>query len=668
MSLQKDSGKAGRPAILAPAGNEASFLAAVAAGADAVYAGLKEFSARMEAKNFTFQQLSGLADLARSEKRKVYITLNTMVRTEELEQAERTLQRLETEVRPDGIIIQDLAFLELANRVRFSGEIHLSTLANVGFGAALDSLKRTLNVQGAVLPRELDVDEIKKLASFCPPGLSLEVFVHGALCYGVSGRCYWSSFLGGRSGLRGRCVQPCRRRYAQKGRVERFFSCMDLSIDVLVKVLLSIPEIRTWKIEGRKKGPHYVYHVVKAYRLLRDEGTDPQVKKEALSLLELALGRPGTHYNFLPQRPQNPVRPDVHTGSGLLIGKITGTKTRPYLRPHSELFPGDLLRVGYEDEAWHATHRVKKYVPAKGRFDLNLPRRKSPPKGTAVFLVDRKEGGAYTVRAGSENKLKVIQTDRPVVRKAGNNARRATRRAVRAKEGKTTDLFVYRDRSAVKKKQADLGLWVPPGPGEGYRRFPVPDVWWWLPPVIWPKEESMVVKALCRLVDQGAKRFVLNAPWQIGLFARTDGLTIWAGPFCNLANPLAVNGLASMGYAGAIVSPELAENDFSAIPGQSVLPLGTVLSGNWPLCISRIRCRELTEDTPFQSPKKETAWVKHLDNNYWVFPNWKLDLTREKEALEKYGYRLFVHLVEPLPKRIDLKRRPGLWNWELGLA
>jgi collagenase-like PrtC family protease len=101
----------------------------------------------------------------------------------------------------------------------------------VSFPAALHLIQEKLPVDSLVLPRELTVDEIKAAAAGCPPGLSLEVFIHGALCYGVSGRCYWSSFLGGKSGLRGRCVQPCRRIYNQGREGRRFFSCLDLSID-----------------------------------------------------------------------------------------------------------------------------------------------------------------------------------------------------------------------------------------------------------------------------------------------------------------------------------------------------------------------------------------------------------------------------------------------------
>jgi putative protease len=202
----------------------------------------------------------------------------------------------------------------------------LSTHANVSFAGALQMIQRDLKVDRVVVPRELTIDEIKAMADACPKDMSLEVFIHGALCYGVSGKCYWSSYLGGKSGLRGQCVQPCRRQYNQNKQKQKFFSCQDLSLDVLVKVLMKIPGISAWKIEGRKKSPHYVYYTTSAYRMLRDEGGDPKAKKSALGLLERALGRSGTHFFFLPQRPYNPIDTKRQTDSGLFVGKVSVDK------------------------------------------------------------------------------------------------------------------------------------------------------------------------------------------------------------------------------------------------------------------------------------------------------------------------------------------------------
>ena len=204
-----------KPAILAPAGNRASFLAALAAGADAIYCGLKALSARMEAKNFTIEELAALTRLAHAKGSQVYVTVNSLLTPGDLDTAGRLVDQLQCAVQPDALIVQDLAMVQLVRQAGFSGQLHLSTLAAVSFPEALRMIGSAGEVDRVVLPRELNIDEIKAMAQACPPGVELEVFVHGALCYGVSGSCYWSSYLGGKSGLRGRCVQPCRRIYTQ---------------------------------------------------------------------------------------------------------------------------------------------------------------------------------------------------------------------------------------------------------------------------------------------------------------------------------------------------------------------------------------------------------------------------------------------------------------------
>ena len=649
------------PAILAPAGNKASFLAALAAGADEIYCGLKQFSARMEAKNFSLEELSALTGLAHDKGVKVHVAINSLLKTEELDRAGTFLKQLDRWVKPDALIIQDLSLLQLARQTGFSGNLHLSTLSNVSVASALELVKKNFRVHRIVLPRELNIDEIKAMALDCPKGLDLEVFIHGALCYGVSGRCYWSSYLGGKSGLRGRCVQPCRRVYAQKNQSKRFFSCRDLSLDVLAKVLLDIPQVRAWKIEGRKKGPHYVFYTVKAYRMLRDHGSDPKMKKQALSLLSYALGRTGTHYNFLPQRPQNPVSIDTQTGSGLLVGKVKGTQQKPFIIPREELLTGDLLRLGYEDESWHGTQRVGKYVPKGGRFFLKTSSKKSPAKGTPVFLTDRREKSLEDILSGIEKEL----NKKPALKIFP--ATLTVRLPKRSKNKETvSDLYVFRTLEKTKFKGL-TGLWMgsqaenklPKGPGHR--------LWWWLPPVIWPESEINYKELISRVLKKGARNFVLNAPWQLAFFSMPKKLNLWAGPFCNIANPLAVKTLASLGFKGAIVSPELGRNDYVTLPKHSPLPLGIVISGNWPLCVSRIISEKLDAQKPLISPKGEESWVHKFESDYWIYPNWKLDISSKKNELEKAGYCLFVHLVEPIPKEVTLKKRPGLWNWNIDL-
>jgi putative protease len=653
-----------KPEILAPAGNRDAFLAALAAGADAVYCGMKSFSARMAAQNFSFAELAGLAELARTQKTKLYLTVNTLVKPDELQPLGRRLTQLVDQVMPDALIVQDLAVVDLAKQAGYKGEIHLSTLANVSQPNALAHLHKTFGVQRVVLPRELDVDEIKQMAEACPSKLGLEVFVHGALCYGVSGRCYWSSFLGGKSGLRGRCVQPCRRRYAQFKERKRYFACQDFSLDVLVKALTTIPQIRAWKIEGRKKGPHYVYYTTTAYKMLRDEGHDPQAKKAALRLLDQALGRPRTHYAFLPQRPQNPIDTGGPSASGLLVGAVKGGREKAYLSPRIPLLAHDKLRVGYEDDPWHQTLSLSKAVPKGGKFFLKPVRGRSAANGTSVFLIDRRESALDEQIQALARRLADVdggrsETDRDVRFKL----RLPTGRP---KKPRTRNMHVLRGVGR-RMRQTSLAMWLDLAL---VKQLPVAQraaTWWWLPPVIWPNEEAQWNDAIRMLLKQGAHRFMLNAPWQIDFFKPGPRLSLWAGPFCNLSNPLAVRAFQLMGGNGVVVSPELGRDDLLALGSNSVLPLGVVLSGFWPFCVSRVVDDGLKTHQPFVSPKGEQGWVRRHGNLHWVYPNWTVDLRAAQKQLIKAGYRLFVHLDEPIPKHVTVKRRPGKWNWEHGL-
>ncbi|MEG2005442.1 MAG: peptidase U32 family protein, partial [Bilophila sp.] len=393
-----------KPEILAPAGDTQSFLAAMAAGADAVYLGLKHFSARMQADNFGSAELSRMVELADTNNKRIYVAFNTLVKPEDIPAAGRLLSRLARDVKPHGLILQDPGLLDLARQAGYEGQLFLSTLANLTHPAALQSAK-ALGADRVILPRELSIDEIKQLAATCPEGLDLELFIHGALCWCVSGRCYWSSYMGGKSGLRGRCVQPCRRMYTQRGHSGRFFSCLDLSLDVLAKTITDIPHVACWKIEGRKKGPHYVYHVVTAYKMLRDNPDDPQARKDAERILEMALGRPTTRARFLPQRSVAPTSPDTQTSSGRLVGKVQMNAGQPFFKPHIELLAYDYLRVGYEDESWHSTLPVQRRIPKAGTLALRVPFHKTPKTGTPVFLIDRREPELIQILAEWKRKL-----------------------------------------------------------------------------------------------------------------------------------------------------------------------------------------------------------------------------------------------------------------------
>ncbi|MGX8717581.1 MAG: peptidase U32 family protein [Desulfovibrio sp.] len=659
------------PEILAPAGDRSCFLAAVAAGADATYMGLKNFSARAGAENFSIADIAAMVDLANQHGRKVYVAFNSLLKGSDLGAAGRLIYRLQRDAQPHALIIQDIGLIDIARQAGYTGELHLSTLSNI---ACMQDVRAAyaLGIRRVVLPRELSIDEIRLMDQNAPEDMNFEMFIHGALCWCVSGRCYWSSYLGGKSGLRGRCVQPCRRMYQQKGNEGRFFSCQDLSLDVLVKTLVEIPHIRSLKIEGRKKGPHYVYHAAAAYRLLLDSlGTEdwPHAKKDAEMLLEMALGRPVTRARFLPQKNAEISTPQASTSSGLLVGKIQFEKNPasdlPFIKPRQELLPKDLLRIGYEDEPWHDTVPVTRRVPKAGTCRLKLAKGRSPKAGVPVFLIDRREPGLMEIldewgeKLDACRKVHSLAVDwAPSLPKRRSTVKRLPDQHVAAS--------LPRGKETRPSRTMVTGLWMSMNAVSAVSKTVMPHICWWLPPVIWPEETDAWGRLILRARRAGSTMFVCNAPWQHAFFqpgASLPDVHLTAGPFCNVANPASVALLARMGFEAAFASPELSSEDYLELPRKSILPLGMVLSGYWPVGISRFGLNQVKPNTPFFSPKGEAFWARNYGSNLWIYPAWPLDISTHKQELESAGYAFFARLDENLPRTMPPVRRTSAFNW-----
>jgi putative protease len=424
--------------------------------------------------------------------------------------------------------------------------------------------------------------------------------------------------------------------------------------------MLSVPQVNSWKIEGRKKGPHYVYYAVTAYRMLRDEPNNAQTRKNALELLDLALGRPSSHSIFLPQRPFTPLEPGNETGSGMLIG-ISKQGKNAFFTTRQELLPGDFLRVGYQDQPGHRTMRIRRFVPKKGRVDIPGGKGKIY-SGTKIFLIDRREQGLVTAINELDKELKQVNEEKTTSSSFNPDMPRPFHSS-----DKTMDMFLMRNPPKGKNRFG-TSVWLSKNALERTPRHSVSKNWWHLPPVIWPDEEKQWSDLISATIDLGAQDFVLNAPWQMSLFKKNSKeLRFHAGPFCNVSNALAVQKLKDLGFSSAFVCPELAKDDFINLPSNSPLPLGVVLKGMWPLGISRIIAEETPMMSPLYSRKKEICWVRKYDQNYWIFPGWPLDLSKERRTLEKAGYSMFLEIQESWPKAVPEPQRISTFNWELTL-
>ncbi|MGA2974450.1 MAG: peptidase U32 family protein [Spirochaetia bacterium] len=315
-----------KPELLAPGGSFLSAYHAFEAGADGVYLGLKEFSARKGAQNFTLDQLRRIRQLAADRGRRIYVTVNTVIQESEMPRVQETLAWLEA-LSVDGVIVQDLGVYDLIARRFPRLAIHASTQMAVHNGAGL-ALAEELGIRRVILSRELPLEQIRLLRER-HPRIELEVFIHGALCYSVSGMCLASWALTGRSGNRGDCAQICRSLFrADAGQQGCFFSCRDLFLgrDVLALAEIGIDAL---KIEGRMKSPEYVFNATRLYREILDHGRElpDEEYAELVRKAELGFARKGTTGWLHASSGSRLIEPGYpgHTGAFLgTVGDVQG--------------------------------------------------------------------------------------------------------------------------------------------------------------------------------------------------------------------------------------------------------------------------------------------------------------------------------------------------------
>lgn len=273
--------------ILSPAGSPEAVQAAVYAGADAVYLGYGPFNARRNARNFNQEELEQAIHLCHLYGVKVYLTLNTLASDREVHQAAQVASEA-SRLGVDAILVQDMGLLQVVRQVAPDVHLHASTQMTIH---NLDGVKRCadLGLTRAVLSRELSAKEIAHICAHSP--IEIETFVHGALCMCYSGQCFFSSVLGGRSGNRGLCAQPCRLSYGWKGKADAHpLSLKDMSLAGHLQQLQDMG-VACAKIEGRMKRPEYVWVVTKIYADALREGREPT--DEEVAQLTAAFSRQG---------------------------------------------------------------------------------------------------------------------------------------------------------------------------------------------------------------------------------------------------------------------------------------------------------------------------------------------------------------------------------------
>lgn len=368
--------------LLAPAGSRDSLVAAVQAGANAVYLGGKSFGARHYASNFSMEELKEAIQYCHLRNVSIYVTVNTLIHERELVDLSGYLEEL-GKMQIDGIIVQDLAVAKIARKVAPQVEIHGSTQMTVHNAQSAIALEK-LGFSRIVLARELTLEEIHAICHSTK--LEVEIFVHGALCIAYSGQCLLSSMIGGRSGNRGKCAQPCRLPYQLEcdgkkvvlSEGNHLLSPKDLNfIDYLDQ--FKEMGVASLKIEGRMKSPEYVATVVNSYRNALDKKSGEKSPSEKLYKV-FNRGYSNGYLQNLSGKTMMSTKKPNNQGETIGYTEVLGKRNR--IKLNIPINPGDQLEVMLENNE-------KKVIEISQKYDQYIILEDSLKilKGKEVFRV-----------------------------------------------------------------------------------------------------------------------------------------------------------------------------------------------------------------------------------------------------------------------------------------
>ncbi len=689
------------PELLAPVGSFETFMAALDGGADAVYLGLKKFSARARAENFTLADLQLMTLYAHQRRVKIYVALNTLIRNDELAEIYRTLNEL-LRIRVDAVIVQDLGLVNILTRDFPDLKIHLSTQLAIHNRAGIELLADK-GCKRVVLGRELSLEEIRRAARQSP--LELELFVYGALCVSVAGLCQFSSFFGGQSANRGRCSQPCRRPYRYAGKEGYFFSPADFNaLEFLPELIAS--GITSCKIEGRMKGSQYVKTVVSVFRRALDEikksgNLAPETLKACKNELKEAYARPTTPANLSGRYPATIIEPQRAATIGVVIGKIrrvsredrrkkakSGTLWRVILRSSRSLSAGDRLKVVRQGKDGRdnsltlkeGDFKLEKRRAGKGAgniFSLDLPF--ACRVGDLLVKVGNRDSygrrGSIRIRRDLEMAVAGIR-DEEIRESAPVTYRPARWRALPGSDGtgpeqgpaspekwliKLADFNTARPflkrrgsgvalelngrvKAAVLHREADL-----------FRRYPKLE--WSLPPLTYPGREHSLCEVIQRLAGAGFRRFHLNGLDQMALFnslaVDTAEFSLATGPYLHAVNQAALSFYAEHGFSTLHLSLELDESLINTLRALPKTSLSLTVFSFIPLLITRVPLALERRGKTFLSSRKEEIIALKRDGLTVLTSAIPFSLLDQLKSLRNHDIRYKIIDLTYAPESFD---------------
>lgn len=627
--------------LLAPAGTLDVFSTAVSEGADAVYIGAPAFNARAQARNFNFEEVAAMIDYGHRHGVKVYLAMNSLMKEEEIPAALELLAVL-NELAPDGIILQDLGLYYLCTRFFPDLPLHASTLMAVNNSLGVKQCEE-MGFKRVVLAREMTLREIEKIGS--KAGVELEVFIHGALCFSISGLCLFSSYLGGMSGLRGRCVQPCRRLYHWQSRGKRvnsgyFFSMNDLEGAPFLPALRDYG-VKSIKIEGRMRSSRYVGPVVRAYRMLIDAGDNfPEVLPQARGILKQAMSRQTCPGYFPSSQPVEAFSPNKSGNTGVFLGKVTrvhGVWGALVLK--KSLQEGDRLRLhqekGGERKAFTlkimqrggrkvgtagAGNKVEIRLPVSGAragdsiYKVDTRQRKGDKLRSSVIVPGRfsKKLQKISAKTDASELIKKLRLDKAGQDgPAGSDKKRQTgqHKKIPPLQLRTDNLHTLQFNLPRQIRTVVVVL-----DEENFNRFQeirgrpkwADRLVWALPPLIFEDRLEFYQEAVNSLISQGFTAWQISNPGQLPIFADHAGLEISGDYRLNILNSQSLHVLENMGLKEGELSIETdSDNLARMLRGRRRIRAGLTVFGRPPLFTARPAPKFFRYGPAFVSPRGE---------------------------------------------------------------
>lgn len=570
-----------KPELLSPAGSPQSLKAAIEGGADAIYLGMGAFNARMKAKNFTEDELSYGIELAHSYGARVYIAANTLLYDRELDEYLCNAEKAYL-LGADAIIAADLGGAKEI-RKRIPIELHASTQLS---GHSVESAKRLCEAgfSRMVLAREMSREDIEYFCKDSP--IEAEVFVHGALCVCHSGQCLFSSIVGGRSGNRGECAQPCRLPYKNGKRTQYPLSLKDLSLAGHVKTLCEMG-VASFKIEGRMKSPEYVRDVTKVFRRLIDENRNADADElEYLARVFSRSGHTDAYFTSKKDSSMLGIRSESdkrESAESEPFEKITRRLPLTFKASLKQGRPASLTAIasGREISVEGATPETARTAPIS---EETLKKCLSKLGDTPYFLekleIELDEGLMLPISSLNALRRSAIEAlGAKNTRSSEDFFKKAPRERLEKNREKINSAVFFQPQKMPKDAKNFFNyIYIPL---EAYSERTCGGLGVMLPEVIFDSERAEVEGMLAEAYANGARDALVGNLGHIEL-AKRQGFTVHGDLRLGAANSQSVAMLTREGLNDIILSPELTLPQIRDIGGK----VGVCVYGRLPLMIT----------------------------------------------------------------------------------